>query len=773
MTNIQENLRNLRLRGAALHEEIEQENYARIDRMFAFLMILQWISGVAIVMFVSPYTWIGARSLIHTHFWAATILGGLISSAPVVLGIWHPGKAITRHTIAASQAFWGALLIHLTGGRIETHFHIFVSLAFMAFYRDWKVLITMSLVVAIDHAFRGIYFPLSVYGILLESPYRWLEHAAWVVFEDIVLVMACLRGKADSKAVADKQAELELNNLLVEQKVRERSVELQEAKSFLQAVFDSISDHICVLDDEGEILEVNAVWDKFGNAKHQKQLKIGSNYIKFCEEFENSRPIDGPSIAETFREVLAKDQTCRIERYAFESETATIWYHINISPLSHDHQGAVVIAHSNITDQVEAEQKLRETKEHFELLSLVAKYTDNAVIITDPDGKIEWVNAGFTRITGYQLEDVWGHAPIEILQGPETNPEAVAFIKKRFLEKKGFDIEVLKYRKTGETYWSSIETRPIFNELGAVVKFIGIESDITEKRKQEKEKRKLANQLQDAARQAGMAEVATGLLHNVGNVLNSVNISASQLENSLHSSPIRHLQKISDVVDEHDECLAEFFTHGKGKNLPKLLQNLVDHFKKDRTLQLDELQQLTANIDHIKEIVAMQQSFAKKQAIPEPIKPVDLFDDAVKMLGESLTRHSVTVNRMFDFIPEIYLPRHDVIQILLNLIKNAQQAMDDLENQEKAIHLTLTSHNGFVEFHVDDEGEGIPSDQLNRIFQHGFTTKPDGHGFGLHASANTAHELGGSLTASNEGQGRGASFKLALPMKVKSEQVIV
>jgi len=196
-------------RAAELYTAHRLSIYRRTDRIFAILMVLQWIFGIVAAIFISPRTWTGTESHIHPHVWAAIFLGGAISSPPIFLALVMPGRAITRYVISVAQMLWSALLIHLTGGRIETHFHVFGSLAFLAFYREWQVLIPATVVVAADHLLRGIYFPQSVYGVVTASPWRWLEHAAWVIFEDIFLIASCLRGQKEMLEIAGRAAELE------------------------------------------------------------------------------------------------------------------------------------------------------------------------------------------------------------------------------------------------------------------------------------------------------------------------------------------------------------------------------------------------------------------------------------------------------------------------------------------------------------------------------------------------------------------------------------
>jgi len=186
-----------------------QEIFRSTDRMFAGLLIGEWLFAIFLSLTVSPYAWQGKAKTVHVHVWAAILLGGAITAFPVALAFLRPGATLTRHVIAAAQMFWSALLIHLTGGRIETHFHVFGSLAFLAFYRDWPVLLTGTVVIAADHFMRGILWPESVYGIANPEWWRFLEHASWVIFIVVFLVMSCLRSVRDMRGMADKGAELE------------------------------------------------------------------------------------------------------------------------------------------------------------------------------------------------------------------------------------------------------------------------------------------------------------------------------------------------------------------------------------------------------------------------------------------------------------------------------------------------------------------------------------------------------------------------------------
>ena len=197
-------------RAAELFEERKSANYRRTSRIFALLMAGQWVFAIAVAILFSPYGWEGKQKAVHAHVWIAIFLGGTLSSLPIYLTLTQPTSALTRNVVAVAQMLWSAVLIHLSGGRIETHFHVFGSLAFLAFYRDWKLLLPATVVVAADHLARQMFWPESVYGIVNPEWWRFIEHAFWVVFEDTVLIAACLLAVDEMRTTTRAQAEVEL-----------------------------------------------------------------------------------------------------------------------------------------------------------------------------------------------------------------------------------------------------------------------------------------------------------------------------------------------------------------------------------------------------------------------------------------------------------------------------------------------------------------------------------------------------------------------------------
>jgi len=253
----------------------EKAIHRHADRLFAALMVGQWLFSIALALWISPMTWAGMSGSIHPHIWAAVFLGGLITAGPVCMVWQFPGEAITRHTIAVAQMLIGALLIHLTGGRIETHFHIFGSLAFLAFYRDWKVLVTASVVVMLDHFFRGTFWPQSVYGTISAPIWRTFEHGAWVIFEDVFLVISIKQSLLEMRKVARHEAELELVNANVEARVMQRTRELVASEARFRSLSSTAPVAIFQTDDQGKVVFTNRRWTEISGLSADETLGTG------------------------------------------------------------------------------------------------------------------------------------------------------------------------------------------------------------------------------------------------------------------------------------------------------------------------------------------------------------------------------------------------------------------------------------------------------------------------------------------------------------------
>ncbi len=319
----------------------------------------------------------------------------------------------------------------------------------------------------------------------------------------------------------------------------------------------------------------------------------------------------------------------------------------------------------------------------------------------------------------------------------------------------------------GSITWALTSKMPLRDESGAIVGTFGISQDVTEQKRIEGELETTHKQLLDASRIAGMAEVATGVLHNVGNVLNSVNVSTTQIGDTLRQSKLTSIGKVAALVREHVGDLGAFFRDDpRGQRLPDYLDSLTGHLAAEHDRLMQEVESLRRNVEHIKDIVSMQQSYAMVSGLVEAHAPADLAEDALRMNGAALLRHDVQVVRDYQTVPRALCEKPRVLQILINLIRNAKYALDERGGPDKQITLRVThdAADRKVRIIVQDNGIGIPPENLERVFNHGFTTRKDGHGFGLHSAATAAQEMKGSLTASSDGSGRGATFVLTLPV---------
>jgi NO-binding membrane sensor protein with MHYT domain len=276
-------------------------------------------------------------------------------------------------------------------------------------------------------------------------------------------------------------------------------------------------------------------------------------------------------------------------------------------------------------------------------------------------------------------------------------------------------------------------------------------------------------ELLTTARQAGMAEIANNVLHNVGNVLNSVNVSAGLIGDRMRDSKTQGLAKAVQLMNEHAADLGDFFTRDeKGKTLPGYLNKLVATLAAEKQTIAQELASLTKSIDHIKDIVATQQSYSGSTSVTEAVQIIDLMEDALRMNTASIARHKITVLKDFADMPLLLLDRHLVLQILVNLIGNAKHAMDAMPDRSHQITLRVgiaePADRPRLTIRVEDDGEGIAPENMTRLFAHGFTTRKHGHGFGLHSCALAAKEMLGTITAHSDGLGKGAAFTLDLPV---------
>lgn len=597
-----------------------REQRHEANAIFFWLMPVQWAFALTLALVISPRTWTGLSSSIHPHLWAALIGGGLLASAPMMYMRFRPYAVITPHIVAVTQMLFSALLIHITGGRIETHFHVFGSLAILASYLNRGVLITAGTVVVVDHLLRGLFLPQSVYGVAAAGWWRSFEHGGWVVFEIFFLVYFTQRTITRTLRLAAQSAATEQA--------------LKDGEHRLRLVIESAYDSFVAMDAKGIVVGWNEQAERtFGWSREEA---VGQRLSELI-------------IPASFRDAHERG----LENFLETGEGPVLGRRTELPALHRD---------------------------------------------------------------GREI-------PVEIT------------------------ISAVRW---GDTY--------LFNAFLR---------DITERREIARQHEEMNRQLVAASRQAGKAEVAAGVLHNVGNVLNSVNVAAGVISDTVRASKVNALAEVVALLRQQNGGLADFLTKDpRGRLVPELLERLTEGLRAEHATLAAESGSLVSHVGHIRETVALQQSHATVSGVSEKLTAQELIEDAIRLEGSAMVRHGIEVVREFDDVLPVIVDRHKTLQILVNLLRNAKQAMveNDRRNKRLTIGIIQDDPGGPVRIIVRDNGVGIPPENLSRIFVHGFTTKESGRGFGLHISALAAREQGGALTAQSDGPGKGAAFTLELPV---------
>jgi PAS domain S-box-containing protein len=311
-------------RAIKVFAQTENSLHMRTDRLFAGLLCLEWMASVAVAILVSPLTWSGLQSSIHPHIWMAIVIGGLVISLPVALAVKYPGRPSTRYAVAVGQIMISVLLIHLTGGRIETHFHVFGSLAFLSFYRDPRVLIIATAVTGIDHFARGYLWPQSVYGVSIIQPWRWVEHVWWVVFEDVFLYWSIVESRRESWRLAERQAIVENANELIEHTVVIRTAELKLSEERFKLLCSASPVAIFQTDSTGQMLYVNGRWTVITGLPERETLGKCWTVLVHPEEKEATEAL----WAQARSGSCLFDRECRILTCSGDER----WVHVIASP---------------------------------------------------------------------------------------------------------------------------------------------------------------------------------------------------------------------------------------------------------------------------------------------------------------------------------------------------------------------------------------------------------------------------------------------------------
>ncbi len=478
-------------------------------------------------------------------------------------------------------------------------------------------------------------------------------------------------------------------------------------------------------------------------------------------------------LASRLRHVITDPVLSLVEAARLVGEKNDYSVRANLAPRA-DEFGRLGDAFNQMLQRIENQNSAYKESQHAELNLSREKLRS---LIDSLDG-IVWECAQkedceFTFISR-QAERLLGYTPEEWLAQPrfwqeKLHPDdaAQALQSRHDLVARGkpYHLEYRLLAADGRAVWIR-ESAVVLTETSRPTTVRGIFQDITEQKRAAEQFTALNRKLVETSRQAGMAEVATGVLHNVGNVLNSMNVSVTLMRERLQKSKAANLMKVVELLRQHREDLGTYVTTDpRGKMIPGYLDQLAAQLVKESDDALSVVELVTRSMDHIKKIVSMQQDYAKVTGLPETLPAATLIEDALQINESALERHGIQVVRAYAAVPPVTVDKHKVLQILINLVRNAKYALDESERPDKMLRLGVSANgDGHLKITVADNGVGIKPENLTRIFAHGFTTRKEGHGFGLHSGANAAREMGGRLTASSDGLGKGAEFTLELPL---------
>jgi len=562
--------------------------------------------------------------------------------------------------------------------------------------------------------------------------------------------------------IQERDAVLQNTHAELEERVKERTEEVVNSLSLLRATLESTTDAILVTTKgratsfNEKFIEMWRVPIEIMNLESDQSLRdlIGGQ-LQDPEQFVsriNELYVDMEK--ESFDLLKLKDGRV-FERYSKpqrveEKCVGRVW------------------SFRDITDRKRSEAELeRLSKEYKAVLNSLGE----GVHWLDGNGQIKFENPVAVKLLGYGVGELIGR-PAHVTMH-HTRADGTAYPVKEcpiYATLKDGAVRHVKdevfWRKDGTSFPVEYTCTPIHDEIRRHAGTVVIFTDVTEARRSEATLEEMHKQLLDTSRQAGMAEVATSVLHNVGNVLNSVNVSSTLVSNQVKKSKVTSLSKVVALLNEHEVDMGAFLTTDpKGKQLLNYLSQLADHLVGEQAIVLKELHLLHENIEHIKDIVVMQQSYAKISGIVETVNITDLVEDALRLNLGALMRHGVEVRREFEDVPPMDVEKHKILQILVNLVRNAKYACDESLRMDKLMTLRVVRSGDLVKISIIDNGIGIPPENLTRIFNHGFTTRKDGHGFGLHSAVLAAMEMGGALKVHSDGVDKGASFTLEIPYK--------
>jgi len=540
---------------------------------------------------------------------------------------------------------------------------------------------------------------------------------------------------------------------------------LKESEGKLKSIIENSSDQIFMLDKDYKFLSINKTAADLANKSPQEMIDK-SIFEIYPENIAAEFSKNIKNVFDTGKNISIEEKMVLQGREFYNSTS--------LNPVKDNKEGVIAVTGivRDVTKFKQAEEALRTNEARLSNAMKIAHlgYWEYDVAddrFTFNDYFYDIFHTTAEQVGGYKMKPA---RYAELFLHPDDR-QVVAIEMKKALETNDPQYNrQLEHRivyATGETGYISVRFFIVKDKQGRTIKTFGANQDITDRKRAEIELKNTHEKLLETSHMAGMAEVAADVLHNVGNVLNSINVSTTVITEKVSESEVANLEKLANIVNDHIEDLGTFLTeHPQGKHIPVYLTEVSKILIVEQAETISRLQVLSDNVQHIKDIISTQQSYAKVSGVEVTTSITGLVEDAIQINSAGLQRHGTRLIREFEELPDVEIDKQKVLQILVNLISNAKYASSSSEKEEKIITIRIYKHvEDRFRIVVADNGVGISKENLTRIFSHGFTTKKHGHGFGLHSSALASKDIGGSLAVHSDGVGQGATFTLELPLK--------